>query len=413
MLLRNWPVAWRLFAVIVLAVAMGLVLGGLQVAAAVRQANQFARVTTLARLGQASIALAQDLEEERAVSAAELARDDGSGASMPRDLSTWYGPLSSGGVNDATKGTTGSAATQFEALAASIGPSYPASVRARVSAVDQDVIAFLPALRGEVQATGSAAPAGAQLNAITDYSTAIAALFQLNDVIAQGSGDSVLTDDVQSLGALSRAKDQVSQQRALLLAALTSFSLNRAAYVGPAATATASLDMQQLDQAITTSRTQQTSDIGAFDASATPAQAQALQTTAFLQPNATMQVIEDYVAAQQNLDLTNLGIMTGAPAQWDRVSADSVSQYGQAESLLAQAIVNRGESLQQNAQRTAWQTAALSGGVLVLVLLAALLVARSLVLPLRRLQAGALEIAAVGLPDRVKAISANAGSADL
>src|SRR5262249_12396853 len=43
--LTNWPVAWRLFAVIVLAVLMGLVFGGLQVASAVTQAHRFARTT--------------------------------------------------------------------------------------------------------------------------------------------------------------------------------------------------------------------------------------------------------------------------------------------------------------------------------------------------------------------------------
>src|SRR5215467_3099649 len=43
--LANWPVAWRLFAVIVLAVLMGLVFGGLQVASAVSQAHRFAQTT--------------------------------------------------------------------------------------------------------------------------------------------------------------------------------------------------------------------------------------------------------------------------------------------------------------------------------------------------------------------------------
>jgi signal transduction histidine kinase len=410
----------RLFTVIALAVTMGLVLGGLQVAAAVRQANQFARVTTLARLGQAGIVLAQALEDERAASAVDLARHNGSGASMPQDLSSWYGPDS--GVNNAAGGITGAAAARFDALAASINDNgaYPVSIRTRVNAVEQDVITFLPALRGEVQATGSAPPAGAQLNAVTDYSEVIAIIFQLNDVIAQGSGDSALTDAVQSLGALSRAKDQVSQQHAVLLAALTSFALYRGAYVGPTALPAASQDMQQLDQALTTSRTQQGGYISSFEASAMPVQSELLQSTAFLHPNSSMQVIEDYVTvtAQQNPDLSNqqglslsgLGITTGAPAQWDQVSGAAVAQYGQVESQVAQAVVDRSESLQQNAERTAWETAILASAVLLLVLLAALLVARSLVLPLRRLRAGALEIAAVSLPERVKAIGEGEGA---
>ena len=49
--------------------------------------------------------------------------------------------------------------------------------------------------------------------------------------------------------------------------------------------------------------------------------------------------------------------------------------------------------------------------VLLIVLLAALLVARSLVLPLRRLRAGALDIASVQLPERVRLLSENPESA--
>jgi signal transduction histidine kinase len=390
MTLRNVPVAVRLFAVIAFAVAMGLVLGGLQVATAVRQANQFARVTTLARLGQAGIALAQALEDERAASAVDLARNHGSGAFMPQDLS-------------AADRTTGAAAARFEALASSINGAYPASIRTRVLAVD-GLIESLPALRGEVRSDGTAAPAGAQLNAVINYSNAITAIFQLTDVIAEGSNDAVLTGDVQSLGALSRAEDQVSQQRAMVLAALTSFEVDPAMYGGPGATQ----DMQQLQQALAFSRIKQGGYVGSFEVSATPAQNELLMSAAFLQPNASIQVIEDYLSIQQEPDLSGLGMTTNGSGQWDQVSQAAVAQYSQVESQLAQAIVSRSASLQRNVQRTALQTAILTGAVLLLVLLAGLLVGRSLLLPLRRLRAGALEIAAVRLPERVKAIGEGA-----
>ncbi len=41
----------------------------------------------------------------------------------------------------------------------------------------------------------------------------------LNDEITSGSGDASLSDEVRALGALSRAKDQASQQRAFLYSA--------------------------------------------------------------------------------------------------------------------------------------------------------------------------------------------------
>src|SRR5256884_9930548 len=63
--LRNWPVSWRLFAVFMLTLAMGLVFGGLRVASAADSAAQFNRVSQLASLGQQITVLMQALEDER------------------------------------------------------------------------------------------------------------------------------------------------------------------------------------------------------------------------------------------------------------------------------------------------------------------------------------------------------------
>ncbi len=81
------------------------------------------------------------------------------------------------------------------------------------------------------------------------------------------------------------------------------------------------------------------------------------------------------------------------------------------ENLIAGNIVNRATQLQQSAQQTALTYIIITVIVLLIVLLAALLVARSLVLPLRRLRAGALDIASVQLPERVRLLSENPESA--
>ena len=62
---RDWSVSWRLVAVIVLALGMGLVFGGLRVSVAAGNAAQFDRVSQLANLGQQITGLVQALEEER------------------------------------------------------------------------------------------------------------------------------------------------------------------------------------------------------------------------------------------------------------------------------------------------------------------------------------------------------------
>src|SRR6266567_527403 len=75
------------------------------------------------------------------------------------------------------------------------------------------------------------------------------------------------------------------------------------------------------------------------------------------------------------------------------------------EQRLAAAIVARSQSLEQDARESAVLTAGVTGTLLLLVLILTFIVARSLVHPLRRLQADALKIATVQLPARVAALS--------
>src|ERR1700761_3861328 len=63
--LADWPVARRLFTVIVAALLMGLVFGGLRVADAENSANQFSQTQQLAKLSAQLIGISQDLENER------------------------------------------------------------------------------------------------------------------------------------------------------------------------------------------------------------------------------------------------------------------------------------------------------------------------------------------------------------
>ena len=75
------------------------------------------------------------------------------------------------------------------------------------------------------------------------------------------------------------------------------------------------------------------------------------------------------------------------------------------ETLVADNIASRASQLESGAQQSALITGIITAIVLLIVLVAALLVARSLVLPLRRLRAGALDVATVQLPERVRQLS--------
>ena len=218
--LSNWPVSRRLVAVIVMAVVMGLVFGGLRVAVSVDTANGFARTTQLALLGQQVTQLAQAMEDERDTSAGVAAYGEIGPPPLPpltKAMTQHWAPEQKQAADENNElaqrqHATDAIARRVQALAAGIGSSYPQNTQAKAQAVTA-VIGNLSGLRTEW--VGQAPQA-----AIQDYSGAIAQLFALNDEITSGSGDPTLADHVRTLDAMSRAKDQVSQQRAILYAAL-------------------------------------------------------------------------------------------------------------------------------------------------------------------------------------------------
>ena len=363
--LRDWPVSWRLLAVIVLALVMGLVFGGLRVASAADSAAQFGRVSQLASLGQQVTGLVQALEDER---------DETTGLlpiTSPKDLQTWY---------DATD----AAAARVKVLAAGVNGSFPANIQSRVATVNS-VITNLHALRVSAQASQSA------LAVIADYSGPITDMIALNDQIAQGTSDSTLANDVQTLNSLSLAKDQAAQQRALLFNALNQ-----------------QIFADGVQQALTTAQSEELTDLTAFNTTATATEQKTYRNTVAGARVNQAQNIEIYIVGTGSLAIGAgaLGISpAAAPGQWYTAQTSTVDNMQQVELSLAQKIVTRAQSLQAGAEHSALINGIITVVILLLVLFATLLVARSLVRPLRRLREGALDIATVQLPERVRQLS--------
>ena len=92
-------------------------------------------------------------------------------------------------------------------------------------------------------------------------------------------------------------------------------------------------------------------------------------------------------------------------AAWDTGTDDKLTAMQSTETLIAGNIATRASQLQRPPQQSALTYGVITVVVLLIVLLAALAVARSVVLPLRRLRAGALNIASVQLPERVKLLT--------
>src|SRR5690349_12962448 len=361
--LRNWPVSWRLFAVIMLTLAVGLVFGGLRVAGATDSAAQFNRVSQLANLGQQITGLSQALENER----------DKTVGSLPVSDTAPLRPLYE---------ATDAAAAKVKTLAAGIGGSFPADIQAKVGTVRSE-IANLSALRDSAQVSLTA------LAVIADYAVPINDMMALNGQIAQGADDPALINDVQTLNSLSQEKGQVSQQRALLYNAVARGQFDNAEY-----------------QALVTATAGQTAAATAFEATATPA-----EQSAFTHVVSGGQVkngvdIETYVVSTNRLNLATSGALNisakDAPGQWYTAMSDTVDKMQQVELGVAGNIVARAQVLQRGAERSALFIGILTAAILILVILATFVVARSLVQPLRRLREGALDIATVQLPERVR-----------
>ncbi len=369
--LRNWPVSWRLFAVIMLTLAMGLVFGGLRVAAAADSAAQFSRVSQLASLGQQITSLTQALENERDKTCGNVP------VSNPEALQPWY---------DATD----AAATKVRALAAGVGGSFAADIQAKVANV-RSAITNLGELRDAAQTSTS------PLAVIADYAVPINDMMALNGQIAQGVDDPDLTNDVQTLNSLSLEKDQVSQQRAILFNAFTKGSFANAE-----------------QEALVTVVAGQGADATAFDATATPAEQSSFNRVVAGPLVKQAVTIEQYIVDTGSLDIDNGALNISAkeaPGQWYSAMSDTIDKMQTVELGVAGNVVTRAQVLQRAAEQSALFTGILTAATLILVLIATFAVARSLVLPLRTLREGALDIATVQLPERVRQLGETPDSA--
>src|SRR5579859_7924911 len=382
--LSNWPVSRRLFSVIALALVMGLVFGGMEVASAKSSATQFGRELQLARLGQQGVTLAQDLQNERDYT---------------------VGLTSGGGTGDlsALRSATDAEAAKFLALATGVGGSYPANIQASVAAVRSGLGGSLARLRNTVTTqfwdrSGGSSIEG--LGVITEYEPLINNLITLNDELAQGISDASLAIDVRELNLLSLAKDQVSQQRGLFLNAFTQKFFSDGVL-----------------QALISARSAEQSDEAGFLAAATPAERHAFDTTVAGPGVKEVKRAEDYFLIDGGADLkdpflsSNINTETvgfsvaQAPVSWYQAASQKLDETQAVEQGIAQDAVARAESLEHGAGQSALLISVSVVVVLLIVLAAALLVARSLAVPLRRLRAEALDIATVQLPRRMKRLS--------
>jgi len=401
----------------------GLVFGGLRVADAISTSDAYGRTAQVALLGQQATILAQAMENERdlyagyaayGIVAADAVANNAS-PSVTKPISTAEATANANLM--AAEKVTDADGQQVETLAAAIGPAFPSSVQAKAQSVIT-MVESIPGLR-----SGLVGDSASQV--ISSYSSSIGDLFVLNDEITSGSGDALLSDQVRALGALSRAKDQASQQRAFLFSTLIETTVNDKGGGNAAPSDDISSDQALQDGGglgeFTTSQGLEFADLTDFNDAATTDQSNAYLATVAGPKANEAQLIEGFVSLPHDPRLvferigqqTSLGeTQATVAATWYSDQTAVVSQMHSIESQVMATIVTRSQQLEHGALNSAVLTAAVTGAAVLLVLLATALVGRTLVNPLRRLQADALEIAAVRLPARVAAAASGAEGAD-
>ena len=359
---RNWRVARRLIILVTIPTVLGLALAGLRVTDTARGAAAYRQVGRLAVLGQQVTGLTQALEDERAGSAAYIAR--GRPATGLPALHRQYV-------------ITNDWAAAVRRQIRQLGPGYPAQTQASVASVLAS-IAEVPGLRQRAEGQAAA------LTVIDGYSAATAGLLTVNDGLADLSGNSGLLSSVRALGALSRMKDHASQQEAILGVALAQ------GHFGPG-----------VWMALAMAQAQQANDVAAFRGAATPEETWALTgTLAGSVPNQARALEQRALAAGPGA--LDLGAHAGQ--QWQAGMSRTVGWMRHAEQQLTGSIMSYTQALQRAAVQSAIITAAVGLAALALIFLVTLIIARSIVGPLRRLEADALDVAGTGLPAEVGAL---------
>jgi signal transduction histidine kinase len=382
--LKNWRVRSRLLLLITIPTLTAVVLGGIRITSSVQSALAYQRSLQLATLSSDITNLVQRVQDERDQTAYFIAE----GANGGRTVSATTGATGLQVVYTQRRETEAAAAA-VEADLARVGGSFSNLTRQEASAATTD-LANLPNLR--LAATQSNLPA---LVVVQKYSDLIGDLLVLEDSTAQGVSDTTLSQTVRVLGLVSRMKEDVSQQRAILTAALIQRTLSPAAL-----------------QAFTSAQSDQASNLGSFNLSATSAQRQLWNTSVSnsLAPLASSEE-QQAIALQSNTHGSLRKDQTTPDDLYGALTNVINFQMGSVERTLVSDIIARTQTLLRGAILSALVIAAAVVVVLGLALLFTVVVARSMVRPLRRLRAGALEVAGVRLPETVRRMSESDGAA--
>ena len=401
---------WRVLALVLVPTVAALTLGTLRVSAAATTAATASRTAQLGAVGSAVTTLSEAVQDERDLTAGYIAANQGGQkalrASILSQLRHQYT------VTDAR-------ATALKSVATQIGAAYPATAQADLTSALAS-LAALPELRVLSNSQITSLPE------INHYSNVIATLLAFDNDIAAGSPSAPLAQTVTSIEALAQVEEQTSQQRAVLFAALIEGKPEPGAL-------TAIIGAQSSQQSAQSSFGKVAGNLPSFTPNGTQQDAQASfgkvpDNLPVFAPNGNLsplvseaQQFNDIVAGPQidaalatELDATvsNGQQLIGDPQTW--FSDMTFTMYAMRIVLadnLASATA-QSTTLQQGAQSSEKLTGIVVLVLLVIVLVITIVMARSMIVPLRRLRADALDVASRRLPEMVRRLSESDGEGE-
>ncbi len=396
--LRNWRVRWRLFAIILVPTMATLIFGVIQSADAVNSYNSFSNVKALANLNSLVVTGIGQLATERDLIAGYVA------AGKPASLESQVIQ-----AEQATNATLGQITAQSPGLVSN------SAIRAQtILDLQNGVLGGISDLDEIRDAALKTSYPPAAIIQVYDERLITPFITFSNDVAA-GTGNSTLQTDVTVLNSLLRMEDDASLERGYLYQALQS--------TPPELTPVVLTDLNQADA-------QLQADTSQFTAAASVQESQDFNNTVSgPQVDEAKSEEERAIASASAGTPLTIGSQQGcagqAPAQcwWNdqtqlikdmqQVINGAPSQDGlAAQPGLAAQITSQADSLASSARTSLIRDSVLSVLLLIIVILITVLVARSMIRPLRKLRSDALEIAGTKLPEMVRRLSESEGGDD-
>jgi signal transduction histidine kinase len=377
---------WRVLALVLIPSVAALTLGALRVQAASDTAATASRTAVLGALGSGITTLAESVEDERDLTAGFVASHQAGQAPMN---ATIFGELKH------QYAVTAADMATVKSLAGQMNGSYPAAAQSDLASALSS-LAALPELQQLSHSQITALPL------INHYSNVIATLLAFDNDIAAGSPSAPLAATVTSIEALAQVEEQTSQQRAYLYAGLIE------GHPEPGLL-TALIGAQSSQASAQSSFTKEADDLPAYvpGTGLSPVLSEAQQfndVVAGPDVDAALATELDAIVSGQTLN--------GSPQDW---YGDMSFTLGAIRSVLADDLTSataQAGSLRQGAQSSERLTGIVVLVLLLLVLVITIVMARSMILPLRRLRADALDVAGRRLPEMVRRLSESDGEGE-